>query len=88
MVNFRIAAGPCARLHEDIRMNYSKITEQIWVGSAISSAADVGELLIEVKPTRIIDCRAEFDDRELLQEPGLLKNDSNFYLFDGIQLET
>jgi hypothetical protein len=65
-------------------MNYSKITEQIWVGSAIENAADLTKLMSEVRPTRIIDCRAEFDDRNLLDQAGLLENNPNFYLFDGI----
>jgi hypothetical protein len=64
-------------------VNYSRITDQIWVGTAIIDAADVAELMTKVKPTRIIDCRAEFDDRDLLVEAGLLKN-PDFYLFDGI----
>jgi hypothetical protein len=65
-------------------MNYSRITSQIWLGSAIKDSADVTELMNRVKPTRIIDCRAEFDDRGLLGQAGLLNNNPNFYLFDGI----
>jgi hypothetical protein len=65
-------------------MNYSEITDQIWVGSAIADAADVDQLMSQVQPTRIIDCRAEFDDRSLLEGAGLLRANPNFYLFDGI----
>lgn len=64
-------------------MNYSKITKQIWVGTAITDATDLADLMNNVTPTRIIDCRAEFDDRDLLSQAGLLKN-PDFYLFDGI----
>jgi hypothetical protein len=65
-------------------MNYSQITPQIWLGSAIRDPADVAVLMDRVRPTRIIDCRAEFDDRSLLGQAGLLDNNPNFYLFDGI----
>jgi hypothetical protein len=60
-------------------MNYSKITHQIWVGSAIDKAADVAQLMHDPDgpPTRIIDCRIEFDDWQLVRDFGVL------YLWDG-----
>ena len=64
-------------------MNYNQITDQIWLGSAIESAADVEDLMSNVKPTRIIDCRAELDDATVLGPAGL-PTGLPFYLWDGI----
>jgi hypothetical protein len=73
-------------------MKYSKITSQIWVGPAINNPADAGDLTVvrtmmaAVKPTRVIDCREEFDDKQLLTAAGVLEDPdvAGFYLFDGI----
>jgi hypothetical protein len=65
-------------------VNYNKITEEIWVGSAISNLTDVEQLMKDVKPTRIIDCRAQFDDRALLEQAVVLNDNPDLYLFDGI----
>lgn len=62
-------------------MNYSKITHQIWVGSAIDTAADIARLIKDPDgpPTRIIDCRIEFDDSQLVSSFRVL------YLWDGTE---
>ena len=73
-------------------MSYSKITPQIWVGPAINNPlnpADLTEvraMMATVRPTRLIDCRQEFDDKQLLIDAELLQNPdvAGFYLFDGI----
>jgi hypothetical protein len=61
-------------------MNYNKITNQIWVGSAIETASDVQQLMSDPQgpPTRIIDCRIECDDAHLLLGINVK------YLWDGI----
>ena len=61
----------------------SEITSQIWVGPAIESDADVKALMSKVNPTRIINCRIEFDDATLLGPAGL-PTGPPFYLWDGI----
>ena len=60
-------------------MNYSYITNQIRVGSAIDTREDVARLMDDPHgpPTRIIDCRIEFDDSELV------KGFNVKYLWDG-----
>jgi hypothetical protein len=73
-------------------MSYSQITPQIWLGPAIDNPQNVTDVTLvnammeEVKPTRLIDCRAEFDDKRLLIAAGVLKDPdvARFYLFDGI----
>jgi hypothetical protein len=61
-------------------MNYDHITDQIWVGSVIETAADVQQLMTDPKgpPTRIIDCRIEYNDAHLLLGVNVK------YLWDGI----
>ena len=73
-------------------MKYSKITSQVWLGPAINNSENVRDLTLvcamiaAVKPTRVINCRAEFDDRQLLIAAGTLNDPDvgGFYLFDGI----
>jgi len=50
--------------------DYSLITWRLFTGAAISSPADVDEM-IDDKITDVIDCRAEMDDGPLLTGRGL-----------------
>lgn len=45
--------------------DFNFITERLATGGALSSADDVTQL-VQAGITHVIDCRAEFDDRELL----------------------
>jgi hypothetical protein len=73
-------------------INYNDVTPvswagsvaQLWVGSAIADKTDIDDLRRDVKPTRIINCRIEFDDAPLLRLAGL-PADLTFYLWDGVK---
>ena len=50
-------------------MDYNFVTDRVAVGAALSSVADVAELL-EREITHVVDCRSEFDDSSLFAEHG------------------
>src|SRR5271156_3373067 len=70
-------------------MSFNQITPQIWVGSEINNPLDPADLTVframaaEANPTRIIDCRLEYDDQQLLVSAGWFM--ANNYLWNGIK---
>lgn len=73
-------------------MSFSQITPKIWVGPAINNPDDdsdltlVNEMIEEVHPTRIIDCRGEYDDKQLLITARVIQDPdvAGFYKYDPI----
>jgi len=48
------------------RLSISQINDQLWCSAALTSEADVGQI-VTLRITAVIDCRLEFDDRSLIR---------------------
>jgi len=57
--------------------DFNFVTDRLATGAAVSSAADVAQL-VAAGVTHVIDCRAEFDDGPLFAQGGVA------YLWNGV----